>query len=156
MEKPNHTEAEREFATRQASSLTDRQFRSFMAGCFTSKPTLMLNRDLVLFSGVAGKPTLSQAYTLVDAWCDIQDGACVELQDGLGIRRTVGHEPVELAEGVFVWMPRYTMIERFLQNGVYQSRISVAIRSMHNPNYPLIESSNYLVPQHVFDTICKG
>lgn len=155
--KPSQTDLERDFALRQASTLDDRQFRAFVAGCYTTKLSLGDRRNLVLFRQQNGVAKRLETFTLTDAWFDLDEGLAIELTDESGKVRVIDQEPVELADGVFVWMPRYTMIERVLQpDGEYASRISAAIRLRHNPEYPLVEGSNYLVSEYVFGTLAKG
>lgn len=156
-QKPTQTDLERDFALRQASTLDDRQFRAFVAGCYTAKLSLGVQRDLVLFNSSKTSPRRADTFTLTDAWFDLDEGLAIELTDESGKVRIIDQEPTELADGVFIWMPRYTMIERVLQaSGEYTSRISAAVRLRHNPNHPLIEGSNYLVSEYVFNTLTKG
>ncbi len=152
---PGHLELERQFTASQATNLTDPQYRAFMDGHFTAKTSMFLGKEMTLFDIFIGEPRHLNTFTLLDAWCNIDEGASIELGDGEQ-KWEVGHEPVELAAGVFVWMPRFTMIERYLHDGIYRSRISMSIRTTHNPRVRLVEGTNYLVNKKDFSDILKG
>lgn len=147
---------EREFSLSQAASLPNEGFRAFVACRFTSKSHLFLGKRLILFRTFMGKPDIVETFTMVDGFCDIEDGAKVEIESSDKQAYEITHTPIELAPGVFVWLPRFTLFERYVHEGAYRSRLSVVIRSPHNPSYSLVEGAYYLVDQRKFEEISKG
>ena len=149
------TEQEREFALAQALNLPDAQMRRFVQCCFSSTHKVFPGKYLTL--SVAKDGNLRQVGRFVTAVADfdLEDGLSFTLRGPDRVWK-IGHTPVEVAENVFVWAPKFTTVERYLFQGQYVSRMTICVRSLHNPNSHVIDGTHYLTDERVYLTLTKG
>jgi hypothetical protein len=139
---------ERDFAAAQAANLDDAKLTRFHRGRFTSKVSLFKGKSLILFSVVDGYPVEQTRITLDAASFDLDEGVTLHMNDG---HRDfdVGYTPVEVAQSLFIWVPKFSTLERYMYDGVYHSKVGLAMRSQH-AHFRLVEGSTYLVDQFTF------
>lgn len=157
METTTQLEHERAFAKAVASSLPDDEYRRFFGGSFTAKTGVTTGSKLVIFKVIDGQPELLETLTATHCEFNFDEGAAIEFTSDVLMSEPfmVGHEPVEIAPGVFLWMPKFSLVERFLANGLYQSRIGLALRLPHNPRLNLREGECYAVEPYKLEMIRK-
>lgn len=152
----DHLQLERQFCADAASAtLPDDQLREFHSGHYTVKMSLCRNKKLYLFQAQGGVPTGIRTLRLVDVDFTLDNGFSVEME-GFPMpeaTRVFSHEPRRVAPGVFVWLPRFTMAERYTYQGMLKSRVGVTIRSPHSPDRSLVDGHYYLVDDRRLDLI---
>lgn len=150
---PSTLEQERTFSIDQASTLGDEAYRRFVGGKYTAKLSMFAGKTLQAFTVKNNKPNPTATIACLDAYFNLDDGMVIDLDidDGNAVHRVeISHEPVEVLPGVFLWCPRYCMVERYLHQGVYISRVSLAIRTPSGPARALMEGINYVMDQRNF------
>jgi hypothetical protein len=139
---------EREFSTVQAQGLSDAALLRFTRGRYSTKLSICQGKQLVLYSIVNGRPLEQTRLTLEDASFSMQRGVTLHMDDGHNAF-DVGYTPVEVADSLFVWVPKFCKLERYSFEGAAHSKLGIAMRSEHSPQY-YSEGSNYLVDQYTF------
>ena len=143
----DHLALERQFSNTAAEHLPDDHLREFHSGHYTVKVSLCPKKKLYLFQASAGRPTNLQVLQLLDTDFTLDEGFSLEVGGfpAPETTRLFDHSPRRLAPGVFMWLPRFTMVERYTYQGMPKSRVGVVIRSTHNPERQLTEGKWYLV-----------
>lgn len=151
---PSTLDQERTFSLDQASSsLSPDAFKRFVNGKYTAKLSLFAGKTLQVFTVKNNQPHPTATIKCADAYFNLDDGIVIDLDvdDGQAIHHVeVSHEPVEVVPGVFLWSPRYSMVERYLHQGVYLSRVSIAIRTASGPARALVEGAAYCLDARNF------
>jgi hypothetical protein len=146
---------EREFALAHALNLPDTQMRRFVRGCFSSTHKIFPGKYLTLFAARDGGLQQVGRFVATAADFDLEAGITFTLR-GLNKTWHIGHTPVEVAENVFVWAPKFATVERYLFQGQYVSRMTICVRSLHNPNTHVIDGTYYLTDERVYLNLTKG
>lgn len=127
-----------------------------MSGKYTAKLSLYPGKKLMTFKLVNGVPVRLSTITMMDADIDPDGGPeiDVDIDDGNAVHQdTIGQVPLEVGAGVFLWMAKFTMVERYMHEGIWQTRLSLAVRSPHNINQPLVEGKVYLADERKFNQL---
>ena len=151
----DHLALERQFSNTAAEHLPDDHLREFHSGHYTVKVSLCPKKKLYLFQASAGRPTNLQVIQLLDTDFTLDEGFSLEVGGfpAPETTRLFDHSPRRLAPGVFMWLPRFTMVERYIYQGMPKSRVGVVIRSTHSPERQLVDGKWYLVDARRLDLI---
>lgn len=151
----DHLALERQFSNTAAEHLPDDHLREFHSGHYTVKVSLCPKKKLYLFQASAGRPTNLQVIQLLDTDFTLDEGFSLEVGGfpAPETTRLFDHSPRRLAPGVFMWLPRFTMVERYIYQGMPKSRVGVVIRSTHSPERQLMEGKWYFVDARRLDLI---
>lgn len=151
----DHLALERQFCNIAAESLPDEHLREFHSGHYTIKMSLCPKKKLYLFQALNGKPENLRVLQLIEADFTLDEGFSLEM-GGFPMpeaTRIFDHTPQRVAPGVFLWLPRFTMVERYTYQGMPKSRVGVVVRSIHTPERSLSEGKHYLVDARRLDMI---
>jgi hypothetical protein len=114
------------------------------------------DKQLVIFSLFYDEPQTLDVLTCTGAGMTLNDGTHTIWTRSDGKEIKVGHTPVEVHEGVFLWHVFYSEISYTPYLGRFSAKLPVGYRSLHNIHKHRADGVPYILERAVFDTVFTG
>lgn len=147
---------ERQYSDTFAQSLPPEAISRWEACRSAHRFAAYKDKQLVVFSLFYGEPQTMRVLTCTDVGLTMNGGLHSTWVDGDGKTVEVGHTPVEVAAGVFLWQVFYSSVSYIPHKGRFEVKFPLAYRSAHNVHKHTVEGVPYILERAVFDSTFPG
>lgn len=114
------------------------------------------DKRLVIFNLFYDEPETLDVLTCTDVGASLQDGLHTIWQRTDGKTVKVGHTPVEVHDGIFLWHTFFSGVSYVPYRGRFGMKLPLGYRSSHNIHKHRVDGVPYILEQAVFDTVFPG